>query len=205
LLIGAHLGIVSAARATEEYSVALEHGWSALQYASGNSRAEVEALTILAALSIDVGKFDAALASCRLAIAKGVHGQIYGDLIRYIVQAALGSHDEEDLQKHLPHLLIAVERTSDPWQEAQGKRVVGEALTYLGDKQQAIGYLEASRAIAARRGYAELRYWADEALAKLNDPEREPRLSVARDASPVRTVSLSDASQSVIRQLCYLG
>ncbi|MGZ8469318.1 MAG: hypothetical protein ACXW61_07525, partial [Gemmatirosa sp.] len=44
LLVGAHLGLMSAAHATEEYGLALEHGWSALQYARGNRNAVLAAV-----------------------------------------------------------------------------------------------------------------------------------------------------------------
>lgn len=205
LSIGAHLGLVSVARANEEYGVALEHGWLALQSARGDKRAEVEALTILAALSIDVGEFRAALASCRLAAAKGTNRQIHWELLRYSVQASLGLGDEEGVRANLPSLIAAVESTPDPWQEAQGRQVIGEVFATFGQPDLAIRYLEQSKAIALRGRYTKLLFLAEEALARHSASRRTSRAVRHASAASYQTIALSDESQSVIEKLAYMA
>jgi len=164
----------------------------------------VEALTILTSLSIEVREFAAALSSCRLALAKGAHRQMRWDLLRYVVQASLGLNDRESVLAHLPSLVAEVEHMPDPWQEAQGRRVIGEAFAYLGRKEGAAQYFEQSRSIAARTGYPELRYWADEAMENLS--RSQPTRSTSRaihKATP--QFALNDASQAVIEQLSCLA
>jgi tetratricopeptide (TPR) repeat protein len=204
LQIGAHLGIVSAARATEEYDLALGHGWQALQLARGNAIAEVEALTILAGLSLDVGEFAAAISSCHLAMSKSPRPPMRAELVRYIVHASLGVRDDEAIRMYLPELTSTIERTPIPWQEAQGRRVLAEVFRYRGDQQQATLYLEQTRAIASRHGYKKLLFMADEALAQ--QPENGQRRAASDiDTSPVtRSVVLTEESQTVIDRLACL-
>lgn len=205
LSIGAHLGLVSVARANEEYSLALEHGWLALQSARGDKRAEAEALTILAALSIDVGEFRAARASCRLAMARGTNRQIHRELLRYSVQASLGLGDEESVRADLPNLVAAVESTPDPWQEAQGRRVIGEVFAAFGQPDMALRYFDQSKAIALRGGYTKLLFLAEESLARHSTLQRPSRSVQDAAVESYHMVSLSDESQSVIDQLCCLS
>jgi tetratricopeptide (TPR) repeat protein len=205
LVIGAHLGLVSVARAIDDYGLALEHGWHALQCARGNANAEVEALTILAALSIEVGEYTAALRSCQLAMSKSPRPHMRTELLRYLVQAFAGLGDRDAALMHVPALAAAVESTQNPWQEAQGRRVLGETFAQLRDMQTATTYLNQSLEIARRGGYAELLHLAEKSLALYTNAIKPAASKREYAASARGCIGLDDESLTVIEQLSCLA
>ncbi|GLC24763.1 tetratricopeptide repeat protein [Roseisolibacter agri] len=205
LVCGAHLGLVTVARAAKDYSMALEHGWHALQCSRGIPAAEVEALTILAGLSLEVGEFAATLSSCQLAMSKSPGSRMRAELVRYIVHASLGIGDESAIHAHLPALVSSVERTPNPWQEAQGRRVLAEVFARLGDRDTAIRYLQQTREIASVHGYNELLYIADEALS--HDSQTVASRFAANEGRvrAEHAVVLNEESQTVLDRLACLA
>lgn len=205
LVCGAHLGLVTVARVIQDYSMALEHGWHAFQCSYGVPAAEVEALTILAGLSLDVGEFTAALSSCQLAMSKSPGSRMRTELVRYIVHASLCIGDENGVQENLPLLVSTVENTANTWQEAQGRRVLAEVFEHFGEREKAILYLQQTRAIASAHGYYELLYIADQALSKHSVTASPRRTLTADGGQPSRVVVLNEKSQTVIDQLAGLS
>jgi hypothetical protein len=127
------------------------------------------------------------------------------ELVRYIVQASLGIGDEQVVRTHLPSLIAAVECTPNPWQEAQGRRVLAEVFEHFGERAKAIRYLEQTREIASTHGYNELLYIADEALSRHATVTR-PRTSASAQApDAARTVVLTEESQTVLGRLACLA
>ncbi|MGZ8491547.1 MAG: hypothetical protein ACXWZS_04985, partial [Gemmatirosa sp.] len=164
-----------------------------------------EALTILAALSIEVGEFTAALRSCQSAMTKSPRPHMHAELLRYLVQAFIGLGDDEAARSYLPVLEATVRSTPNPWQEAQGRRVLGEAFAHWNDKQTAMRYLQESREISQRGGYAELIHLAEQSLARCAKAGNSTGSGQRRTAAKRETVGLDEGSQTVIDQLSCLA
>jgi hypothetical protein len=102
-------------------------------------------------------------------------------------------------------LIATVESTPNPWQEAQGRRVLAEVYFCWGDRDRAMSYLDRTREIATRYGYKELLFVVDDALDRHSKTRRTGDASTPAADRTARPVLLTQESQTVIDQLSCLS
>lgn len=204
LLIGAHLGLVLTAQSTNDLDAAFDHGWMALELASGDRELEVEALSLLANLSLEVGHHAAALRASCAALTKKPKRYHRHFLIRAVVSSALGVQNDNLLDEFLPLLQSDVHRTANPWDRAEGLRILGDVFMSRGDSTLAIKHYESSRCLAAEHNFNEIRWHAENGLnnarqlisGRSAEVEPSPR---GEEAEP-----LTRRSRSVLQSLAEL-
>ncbi|MDF1505017.1 hypothetical protein [Roseisolibacter sp. H3M3-2] len=201
LAAAAHLGLVSVARAEDEYDSALSHGWAALELTAGQPHAEAEALAVLASLSLDVGDYAAARSTCLKALARTPRMPTRQPLVRSLVQAALGLNDTITLDAFFPELEHIAESSSNPWEQSHALRVAGSVHVKHGRSALAAVRFQSSLDIARQHGYTELEWLADQELERSqNVCHKEPE-SHTRAERP----RLSRRSTRVLKKLEQLS
>jgi tetratricopeptide (TPR) repeat protein len=198
LQIGAHLGLVSVAKAVEEYDDALSHGWEALRLASGEVEAEVEALAVLSSLSLDVGEYVAARNTSVRALALSPRLPIRQPLVRTVVQAAVALGDTDLIDRYFPELVQIAHGSANPWEQSHALRVSAEVHHKRQRHDVAVSLLERSRGIARNHGFAELEWLAEETMVRLNDADGAQPL---RSSGAARLVRLNRLSSAVLMEL----
>jgi tetratricopeptide (TPR) repeat protein len=193
LQIGAHLGLVSVAKAVDEYDEALSHGWEALRLAKDEAEAEAEALAVLSSLSLDVGEYVAARNTSMRALALSPRLPIRQPLVRTVVQAALALGDTDLVDQYFPELVQIAQSSANPWEQSHAFRVSAEVHHKRKHNDVAVSLLERSREIAKRYGFAELEWMAEEAMVRLTGAQSMQPLRGTRAVAAVRLNHLSSA------------
>jgi tetratricopeptide (TPR) repeat protein len=201
LRIGAHLGLVSIAKAVDEYDDALSHGWEALRLARGVTDAEVEALAVLASLSLDVGEYVAARNTCVRALALAPRLPIRQPLVRTLVQAAVALGDADLIDSYFAELALIAQRSANPWEQAHALRVVAEVHAKRASHETAIACLQRSRDISRSHGFAELEWLADEAIDRVGSAQEFLPRPLQRTSRPVQ---LNHRSSALLVELSQL-
>jgi tetratricopeptide (TPR) repeat protein len=201
VLAAAHLGLVTVAQFHDRYDEAISHAWTALRLAGQDIHAEVEALTILIGLSLDVNQFDAARRTCDIALAKSPRLPMLQSLVRSKVQALLGLSKVTEASVYMPDLITIAENTDSPWEQTHALRVVGDYYLCIGEVEIAREYVARSLQIGDTHAYGELLWLADGLMQKI-----EQRAVIKDDSDEAlrferRCKSLESSAFTLLEQL----
>jgi tetratricopeptide (TPR) repeat protein len=166
LMIGAHLGILSASCTKKGYRSALRHGQIALRYASGDVHAEVEALSLLAELHTQVERYEDARGFCTSALGKEPRSHKLPCLLRNIVYASLCLNDTAAAKRYFPALKSSLTATPNPWEHASCEFVIGHAYASWGDHHSAKIHYELALRTAEKYHLNEIRWHSENAILR---------------------------------------
>jgi tetratricopeptide (TPR) repeat protein len=166
LMIGAHLGVLSASCSKEGFKSAIKHGQIALQYANGDVHAEVEALSLLAELHTQVERYDDARHICATALGRKPRAHKLPCLLRNLVYASLCLNDHDAAKKHFQALQSSLTATPNPWEHASCEFVIGHAYAMWGDHENAKSHYEIAYRTAEKYKLGEIRWQLEKAMLR---------------------------------------
>jgi tetratricopeptide (TPR) repeat protein len=166
-MIGAHLGVLSASCSKERFKSAIKHGRIALQYASGDVHAEIEALSLLAELHTQVERYDEARRICANALGRKPRAHKLPCLLRNLVYASLRLNDSDAAKKHFQSLQSSLTATPNPWEHASCEFVIGHAYAEWGDYENAKSHYEIAYRTAEKYKLGEIRWQTEKALLRV--------------------------------------
>ena len=173
LLIGAHLGIVSASCTKRSYRSALKHGKMALALATGDTHAEIEALSLLAELHVQVDRYSEAQGYCVAALDRQPRAHKLPCLFRNLVFASVSIGDHHTASQQLPYLRDAVHVTPNPWEHASCEYVIAHTYASWGHHERSATHYTRAYQLADKYGFGEIRWKAENALLALRTREAE--------------------------------
>jgi tetratricopeptide (TPR) repeat protein len=185
----AHQGLTICHAIGRNFDRALQHGWSTLQLADGDSARESEALTNLAQLCLDSGFPAAALRAYAGVLSRAVSPRIALSALGGAAIAAAQAGEPNVLARARQEITSRVSTSGLPYENAQALYHLAMAYATAGDLAARDDFLARARKLAKARGYFELLHKTD------------PDLVTKAAQPPSVTVNLTRPSRDVVASL----
>jgi tetratricopeptide (TPR) repeat protein len=184
-----HQGLTICHAIAKNFDRALQHGWSTLQLADGDSGRESEALTNLAQLCLDSGFPAAALRAYAAVLSRAVSARIALSALGGAAIAAAQAGEPNVLARARQEITSRVSTSGLPYENAQALYHLAMAYAFAGKFTERDEFLARARKLAKARGFFELLHKTD------------PDLVTKAAQPPSAIVNLTRPSRDVVASL----
>lgn len=187
-----HQGLTICHAIGKNFDRALQHGWSTLQLADGDSGREAEALGNLAQLCLDSGYPVAALRAYAGVLSRAVSARIALGALGGAAIAAAQAGEPNVVARASQEITARVSTSGMPYENAQALYQLAMAHATLGDIKARDDFLARARKLAKARGFFELVH------------KTQPEVATKALQPPSTTVNLTPPSREVVASLSDL-
>jgi tetratricopeptide (TPR) repeat protein len=184
-----HQGLTICHAIAKNFDRALQHGWSTLQLADGDSGRESEALANLAQLCLDSGFPAAALRAYAAVLSRAVSARIALSALGGAAIAAAQAGEPNVLARARQEITSRVSTSGLPYENAQALYHLAMAYAFAGEFTERDEFLARARKLAKARGFFELLHKTD------------PDLVTKAAQPPSAIVNLTRPSRDVVASL----
>jgi tetratricopeptide (TPR) repeat protein len=184
-----HQGLTICHAIAKNFDRALQHGWSTLQLADGDSGRESEALANLAQLCLDSGFPAAALRAYAAVLSRAVSARIALSALGGAAIAAAQAGEPNVLARARQEITSRVSTSGLPYENAQALYHLAMAYAFAGEFTERDEFLARARKLAKARGFFELMHKTD------------PDLVTKAAQPPSAIVNLTRPSRDVVASL----
>jgi tetratricopeptide (TPR) repeat protein len=184
-----HQGLTICHAIAKNFDRALQHGWSTLQLADGDSGRESEALANLAQLCLDSGFPAAALRAYAAVLSRAVSARIALSALGGAAIAAAQAGEPNVLARARQEITSRVSTSGLPYENAQALYHLAMAYAFAGEFTERDEFLARARKLAKARGFFELMHKTD------------PDLVTRAAQPPSAIVNLTRPSRDVVASL----
>lgn len=170
LAAAARVGLVSCAAHRGDYDAALRHAWTSIGALRDDPIAEAEYAANLGRLLLDMGQFAAARGSFARAATMTNAAHVALLALGGLALASAGENDTRTVRWAVRQVLAGDGRHNSPYEYAGALYECAEALAKIGQVEEASSLRDRASSLAARSGFHELRYRAEELVIETPPP-----------------------------------